>query len=140
MAEAGKGGANEQAALALTKAVKSGLDASCLANPGCVLMAIVAAQNQQHADGAGSKTETVPVNDDLTGGKLENPAQDQNKGITLVTPDQSGEQGASNTCNTDGAPDVGGNTTTTPVAEQNLDDLAEDSKYVPSPKHALGGW
>ncbi|MGC6390118.1 hypothetical protein ACMV8I_21100 [Ewingella sp. S1.OA.A_B6] len=29
---------------------------------------------------------------DLTGGKLENPAQEQNKGTTLVTPDQSGEQ------------------------------------------------
>ena len=54
-----------------------------------------------------------------------------------------GDQGATNTGNLDGAPVVGGNTTTTPVAEQNLDDLAytpEKSKYVPSPKHAAGGW
>src|SRR5476649_2444734 len=60
---------------------------------------------------------------DPTGCKLETPIPDQNKGTSLVTPDQSGGQGASNTGNTDGAPDVGGNTTT-PVAEQNPDDLA----------------
>ncbi|CNE45341.1 hemagglutinin-like secreted protein [Yersinia intermedia] len=132
MAEAGKGGANEQAALALTKKVKEGLDAVCLANDVCVLMAVVAAQSQQHADGAGSKTETVPVNDDLTGGKLVNPAQGGNKGTSLVTPDQSGEQGASNTGNTSGAPNTGGNTTATPIPEgPNKDDLAytsEDSR------------
>jgi filamentous hemagglutinin len=90
MAEAGKGGANEQAALALTKKVKEGLDAACRANPGCVLMAIVSAQSQQHTEGAGSKTETVPVNDDLTGGKLINPAQDESKETSFITPDQSG--------------------------------------------------
>ncbi|KEY58940.1 hemagglutinin repeat-containing protein [Serratia sp. DD3] len=50
MAEAGKGGANEQAALALTKKVKEGLDAVCLANNVCVLMAIVAAQNQSDSN------------------------------------------------------------------------------------------
>ncbi|MES4611339.1 MAG: filamentous hemagglutinin [Ewingella sp.] len=80
---------------------------------------------------------------DLTGGKLENPIADNSKGTSLVTPDQSGGQGASNTGNSDGAPNVGGNTITTPVAEQNPDDLAytsENSKYVPSPKHAAGGW
>lgn len=122
MAEAGKGGANEQGALALTKAVKQGLDAACLANTSCVMMAI--AQSQQHADSAGSKTETVPVNDDLTGGKLVNPAQNESKGTSLITPDQSGDQGASHTGNTDGAPDTGGNTTVTPIPEQNKDDLA----------------
>ncbi|WP_050496480.1 hemagglutinin repeat-containing protein [Pantoea vagans] len=89
MAEAGKGGANEQAALTLTKAVKEGLDSTCRANPSCVLMAIVSAQSQQHTNGAGSKTETVPVDDDLTGGKLVNPVQEENKGTTLVTPDLS---------------------------------------------------
>jgi filamentous hemagglutinin len=87
MAEAGKGGASEQAALALTKKAKEGLNAACVANTSCVLMAVVAAQ--QHTDGAGSKTETVPVNDDLTGGKLVNPAQEENKGTSLVAPDQS---------------------------------------------------
>ncbi|MEM6134110.1 hemagglutinin repeat-containing protein [Pantoea sp. 3.5.1] len=124
MAEAGKGGANEQAALALTKAVKEGLDSTCRANPSCVLMAIVSAQSQQHTNGAGSKTETVPVDDDLTGGKLVNPAQDENKGTPLISPDRSGEQGSSNTGNTDGMPDTGGNTTVTPISEQNKDDLA----------------
>ena len=122
MAEAGKGGANEQAALALTKKVKEGLDAACLANPGCLLMAVASAQSQQHADGAGSKTETVPVNDELTGGRLVSPAQNENKGTSLVTPDQSGDQGAGNTGNTEGAPDTGGNNTVTPIPEQNKDD------------------
>ncbi|KGD80295.1 hypothetical protein ID10_04540, partial [Pantoea agglomerans] len=122
VAEAGQGGANEQAALALTKKVKAGLDATCLANTSCVIMAVVTAQ--QHTNGAGSKTETVPVNDDLTGGKLVNPAQDENKGTSLITPVQSGEQGSSNTGNTDGMPDTGGNTTVTPISEQNKDDLA----------------
>ncbi|EXU75337.1 VENN motif pre-toxin domain-containing protein, partial [Erwinia mallotivora] len=128
VAEAGQGGANEQAALALTKAVKKGLDAACLANTSCVVIAIAKAQNQQHADGTGSKTETVPVNDDLTGGKLVNPVQDESKGTSLITPDQSGDQGASNTGNTDGAPGTGGNTTVTPIPEQNKDDLAYSSE------------
>lgn len=36
-----------------------------------------------------------------------------------------GDQGATNTGNVDGAPDVGGNTTTTPVAgELSQDDIA----------------
>ena len=82
------------------------------------------AKNQQHQDGAGNRTETLPVNDDLTGGKLVNPAHDQNKGTSLVTPDRSGEQGPSNTGNTDGLPDTGGNTTVTPIPTQNKDDLA----------------
>ncbi|MEI2265674.1 VENN motif pre-toxin domain-containing protein [Erwinia sp. CGal63] len=54
MAEAGKGGANEQAALALTKKVKEGLDAACLANPGCLLMAMVSAQQNSGSDNSGS--------------------------------------------------------------------------------------
>ncbi|WP_404654353.1 VENN motif pre-toxin domain-containing protein, partial [Raoultella terrigena] len=90
MAEAGKGTASDQAALALTKKVKEGLSAGCLANEMCVLMAVVQAQqSQKHADGSGSRTETLPVNDDLTGGKLVNPIQDENKGTSLITPDQS---------------------------------------------------
>ncbi|MFA3760133.1 hemagglutinin repeat-containing protein [Yersinia sp. 2466 StPb PI] len=52
MAEAGKGGANEQAALALTKKVKEGLDAACLKNASCVLLAVVAAQNQSDSNGS----------------------------------------------------------------------------------------
>ncbi|MBX9495253.1 hemagglutinin repeat-containing protein, partial [Yersinia enterocolitica] len=65
----------------------------------------------------------TPVGDP-TGGKLVNPAPDQNKGTALVTPDKSGENGASNTGSTDGKPDVGGNSTVTPIPEQNKDDLA----------------
>ena len=53
-------------------------------------MAVVAAQNQQHTDSADSTTETIPVNDNLTGGKLVNPVQDESKGTSLITPDQSG--------------------------------------------------
>lgn len=117
MAEAGKGGASEQAARALTKKVKEGLDAACLTNPSCVLMAIVSAQSQQHTNEAGSKTETVPVNDDLTGGKLVNLAQNENKGTSLITPDRSGDQGTSNTGNTNGAPDTGENILVNPGAD-----------------------
>uniref|UniRef100_UPI0020746A59 VENN motif pre-toxin domain-containing protein n=1 Tax=Raoultella planticola TaxID=575 RepID=UPI0020746A59 len=125
MAEAGKGTANDQAALALTKKVKEGLSASCLANDVCVLMAVVAAQSQQHADSSGSRTETLPVHDDLTGGKLVNPIQDENKGTSLITPDQSDDQRGSNTGNTEGTPDTGGNTTVTPILDgPNKDDLA----------------
>jgi filamentous hemagglutinin len=50
MAEAGKGGASEQAALALTKKVKEGLSAACLADSSCVLMAVVVAQSQSDSD------------------------------------------------------------------------------------------
>ncbi|WP_307568598.1 VENN motif pre-toxin domain-containing protein [Pantoea anthophila] len=57
-------------------------------------------------------------------GKLVNPVQDENKGTSLVTPDRSDEQGAGNTGNTESAPDTGGNTTVTPISEQNKDDLA----------------
>ncbi|CFR02078.1 hemagglutinin/adhesin repeat-containing protein [Yersinia frederiksenii] len=65
----------------------------------------------------------TPV-DDPTGGKLINPAPDQNKGTALVTPDKSSENGATNTGSTDGKPYVGGNSTVTPIPEQNKDDLA----------------
>ncbi|WP_455915442.1 hemagglutinin repeat-containing protein [Pantoea agglomerans] len=61
---------------------------------------------------------------DPTGGKLVIPAQDESKGTSLVTPDQSGGQGANNTGNTDGPISAGGSSTTTPIAEQNPDDLA----------------
>ncbi|WP_313109921.1 VENN motif pre-toxin domain-containing protein [Pantoea eucrina] len=63
MAEAGKGGASEQAALALTKKVKEGMDAACLANTSCMLMAVVAAQQNGDSDNSGS---TPNVGKDLT--------------------------------------------------------------------------
>jgi len=72
---------------------------------------------------------------DLTGGKLVNPAQDENKGTTLTTPDQSGQQGATNTGNVEGNPDTGGNTTVTPIPDgpnkDNLAYLAEGGKNTP---------
>ncbi|MDU4093333.1 MAG: hemagglutinin repeat-containing protein, partial [Pantoea sp.] len=75
---------------------------------------------------------------DVTGGRLVNPAQDENKGTSLVTPDRFGDQGASNTGNIEGAPDTGGNSTVTPIAEQNKDDLAYlAGGYVPN-KGAVG--
>ncbi|WP_271121245.1 hemagglutinin repeat-containing protein, partial [Dryocola boscaweniae] len=46
MAEAGSTNANDVAALALTKTVKSGLDAACLANNTCVMLAIITAQSE----------------------------------------------------------------------------------------------
>ncbi|MDW8846756.1 hemagglutinin repeat-containing protein [Erwinia sp. MMLR14_017] len=62
---------------------------------------------------------------DLTGEKLVNPVQDQNKGTTLTTPDQSYQQGATNTGNTGGIADTGGNTTVTPIPDRpGKDDLA----------------
>jgi filamentous hemagglutinin len=61
MAEAGEGGANEQAALALTKKVK-GLDAICLANPNCVLLAIANAHNQPGApSNTGGEGHLLPI-------------------------------------------------------------------------------
>ena len=50
MAEAGKGGANEQAALALTNKVKEGLDETCRKSDVCVLLAVMSAQNQSDSN------------------------------------------------------------------------------------------
>ncbi|EZI31188.1 putative AT-2 family transporter [Pantoea agglomerans] len=62
---------------------------------------------------------------DLTGGKLVNPVHDQNKGTTLISPDQSGQRGATNTGNTEGNTVTSGNTTVTPISDgPNKDDLA----------------
>ncbi|WP_419470734.1 hypothetical protein [Duffyella gerundensis] len=60
---------------------------------------------------------------DETSGRLVNPAQGENKGTSLVTPGRSGEQEARNTGNNDGVPDTGENSTVTPIAQQNKDDL-----------------
>ncbi|WHU85635.1 hemagglutinin repeat-containing protein [Pantoea agglomerans pv. betae] len=62
---------------------------------------------------------------DLTGGKLVNPVHDQNKGTTLISPDQSGQRGATNTGNIEGNTVTSGNTTVTPISDgPNKDDLA----------------
>lgn len=52
--------------------------------------------------------------------------------------DQPIEQGATNTGNPDGKPDTGGNTTTTPVAGQNKDDLAYQAGGYEPNKGAVG--
>jgi len=44
-------------------------------------------------EGEGSKTETLPVKDDLTGGKLENPGHQGEKDTSLTTPDQRDQNG-----------------------------------------------
>ena len=119
MAEAGSQNPDDQAALALTKAAKQGLSAGCLANDACVIMAIIAAQTQPKAlsnTGGDQIADQSPTN---TGGN-----QQIDPTINHTGNNQPSEQGSTNTGNTDGAPDVGGNTTTTPVAEQNPDDLA----------------
>lgn len=70
-------------------------------------------------------TELPVADKDPTGGKLENPAQDENKETTLTTPDQSDQNGASHTGNSSGVSDTGGNTTVTPIPDgPNKDDLA----------------
>ncbi|WP_336984761.1 VENN motif pre-toxin domain-containing protein, partial [Cedecea sp. VD21] len=51
----------------------------------------------------------------LVDSTLTNPIPEQNKGTTLTTPGNSGQQGAWNTGNADGKPDTGGNTTVTPI-------------------------
>ncbi|MDI7274165.1 VENN motif pre-toxin domain-containing protein [Cronobacter dublinensis] len=83
---------------------------------------------------------------DLTDDKLINPAQDQNKGTMLTTPDQQSQNGASHTGNTSGAPDTGGNTTVTPIPDgPGKDDLAylaegRDNRLpIPEPLVASNG-
>lgn len=75
--------------------------------------------------------KTVPNTggDQLAGtdssGKLENPVSEQSKGTSLVTPNPSDEKGITNTGNTDGNLNTGGNTTVTPIpAGPSKDDLA----------------
>lgn len=138
-AEAGSVNPNDQAALALTKAAKQGLSAGCLANDACVIMAIIAAQTQPKAPsntGGDQIADQSPTN---TGGN-----QQIDPTINHTGNNQPSEQGSTNTGNTDGAPDVGGNTTT-PVAEQNPDDLAylaggQDNRLpIPEPTVANNG-
>jgi filamentous hemagglutinin len=92
----------------------------------------------------GGHTELPIADKDPTGGRLENPTPTENTVTTLTTPDQSDKNVSSNTGNPDGAPSNNVNTTTTPISDgSNKDDLAYlsgDTKYVPSPKHAEGGW
>jgi len=117
MAEAGKGGANEQAALALTKKVKAGLDTACLQNAGCVLMAIVAAQNQAGPNGpshTGGDQTAGPGLSNTGGNQLPEQGENHtgnNSGQTHVGPNNTGgnqtvEQSPSNTGNTGDVPDL----------------------------------
>lgn len=67
-------------------------------------------------------TELPIANQDPTGGKLENPGHQGEPITSLTTPDQRDQNGVSHTGTTNGAPDTGGNTTATPIAEQNQDE------------------
>ncbi|MGJ8517579.1 hemagglutinin repeat-containing protein [Carnimonas bestiolae] len=82
---------------------------------------------------------TFPQADnDLTGGKLVNPAQDQHKGTTLVTPDQSDQNGATHTGDSSDAPDLGGNTYTNPITDQDKGDNVYLSGSYKSNTDAVG--
>jgi len=123
MAEAGSRNPNDQAALALTKAAKKGLSTTCLLNDTCVMMAIIAAQNQPKAPsntGGDQILEQSPTN---TGGNEQVDPSTSHTGNN-----QPSEAGAINTGNTEGESNVGGNSTTTPIAEPNPDDLAYSSE------------
>ncbi|MGY2796771.1 hypothetical protein ACVWV0_000947 [Ewingella americana] len=123
MAEAGSQNPNDQAALALTKAAKKGLSTACLLNDTCVMMAIIAAQNHPKAPsntGGDQILEQSPTN---TGGNEQVDPSTSHTGNN-----QPSEAGAINTGNTEGEPNVGGNSTTTPIAEPNPDDLAYSSE------------
>ncbi|XBS69810.1 hypothetical protein ABK905_26615 [Acerihabitans sp. KWT182] len=130
----------KQALTALDKAAAALQDAACLDNPLCV------AKHLLGAEGIGS-TETVPVADDLTGGKLENPLPIPDNKNVLISPDQRGEQGASHTGNVDGKPDTGGDATVTPIpAGPSRDDLiylsnGKDNRLpIPEPIAANNGF
>ncbi|WP_213993553.1 hypothetical protein [Sodalis sp. dw_96] len=98
----------KQAAAALDKAAAALQDAACLDNPLCVGKLILGGDGR-------NTTETVPVADNLTGGKLENPLPIQDNKTVLISPDQRGEHGAHHTGNVDGKPDTDGNTTVGPI-------------------------
>ncbi|WP_213993551.1 hypothetical protein [Sodalis sp. dw_96] len=84
----------KQAAAALDKAAAALQDAACLDNPLCVGKLILGGDGR-------NTTETVPVADNLTGGKLENPLPIHDNKTVLISPDQRGEQGAHHTGNAD---------------------------------------
>ena len=70
-------------------------------------------------------TELPVADQDPTGGKLENPGHQEEPITSLTTPDQRDLNGSNHTGNISGAPNTGGNTTTTPIpAGPNKDDLA----------------
>ncbi|MFG1172494.1 hemagglutinin repeat-containing protein [Erwiniaceae bacterium CAU 1747] len=117
MAEAGKGNANDQAALALTKKVKEGLDAACLQNVSCVLMAVVEAQNQAAPDGpshTGSNQGIVSGPSNTGGNQLSEQGEHHtgnNIGKVDVGPNNTGgnqtiDQSPSNTGNTEAVPNL----------------------------------
>ncbi|MCD1126732.1 VENN motif pre-toxin domain-containing protein [Jinshanibacter sp. LJY008] len=113
----------------------------------------IAAEYVMDVDGNKGWTTILPIPEqDPNGGKLVNPITDQQGGTALVNPDQSGQWGASNTGNQEGVPDVGGNTTVTPIADgPSKDDLAYLSDNfqsgsgrgsaipVPEPVEAING-
>lgn len=94
--------------MALDKVATGKPETACLGNPLCVAKLIGLGEGI-------SFTETIPMADDLAGGKLENPLPIQDNKIVLVSPDQRSDLGARHTGNTEGKSNTGGNTTVTPI-------------------------
>ncbi|WP_230473046.1 VENN motif pre-toxin domain-containing protein [Enterobacillus tribolii] len=140
LAEAGGGDAQEAAALALTKKVKAGLSTSCLANDVCVIMAIVAAQQDKNANVSGPTD--LPTN---TGGdQLVDAGQFPNNtgGKQTLYPNEVSNDtghhgevtdvGKNHTGNDSGVPDIGDITTITPISDNpSLDDLIYLNEKIP---------
>ncbi|WP_413729222.1 hypothetical protein ACL2XN_18545 [Sodalis sp. RH22] len=104
----------KDAALALGKAATEVQAAVCRDSLLCVAKLILTGQS-------GSTTETVPVADDLTGGKLENPSSNQDNKNVFISPDQRGDQRFRHTGNIERKPYTDESTTVTPIPEHSKD-------------------
>ncbi|CNL05911.1 hemagglutinin-like secreted protein [Yersinia aldovae] len=140
--------ANAAIAQKLDTAVKefgSDVVTKCLSGSDCPMAAQVAILAIQAMMGQGENGPSNTGGDQIAESGSTNTGGDQiaDNSPSHTGNDQSTGQAITDTGNTDGKPDTGGNTTVTPIPEQNKDDLAylaDNSTYVPSPKHATGGW
>lgn len=123
--------ANAAIAQKLDTAVKEfGKDVvtKCLSGGDCPMAAQVAILAIQAMMGQGENGPSNTGGDQIAGSGSSdtggNQTLDPNGTKNNTGNDQSSGQGKTNTGNTDGKPDTGGNTTVTPIPEQNKDDLA----------------
>ncbi|WP_268993461.1 VENN motif pre-toxin domain-containing protein [Rosenbergiella nectarea] len=82
---------------------------------------------------------------ELTDSKLINPGHSDQQGLVNTGNNQPLASGPTHTGNSDGLVNTGGTSTVTPLPDgPSKDDLAYlsegSNKYIPSPKHASGGW
>ncbi|HEY0211556.1 hypothetical protein, partial [Acerihabitans sp.] len=119
-----------EAAPGLNKATTKPQEAACLGNPLCVTKLIL------HGQGP-NITATLPVADDLTGGKLENPLPNQTNKNIQISPDTRSRQVNRHTGNTEGKPHMSGNTMVTPIPDgPKRDELAHFNK-ISQGDHAI---